>query len=111
MSDRQHINAYEALAEEFRGVAYERSTPRYCVTCRYAKRNPPAGLPMACFHPLSTRDPVNGWVEICAVMRGRSHSNGGCGTMGELWEQRDIPAPRPSLVCRLSRVIRRAFSS
>lgn len=61
-----------------------------CVTCRYSKPNPPPGLPMACFHPHSRRDPVYGQVDSCQVMRAAGEP---CGPNGRYWDQRP-PAPR-----------------
>ncbi|SIT43716.1 hypothetical protein BN2476_350253 [Paraburkholderia piptadeniae] len=66
--------------------------PRTCVTCRHAGLNPPVNLPMACRHPISPIDPINGWVSTCAMMRGLA---GPCGPHGDLWEAR-LPRERTS---------------
>jgi hypothetical protein len=77
-----------------------------CTDCKHAKLNPPNGLPMACFHPLSPRDLVTGAVSKCREMRSPSAA---CSTAGVLFEQRPIAPRRPTLVQRTNRLFRRFF--
>jgi hypothetical protein len=77
-----------------------------CTDCKHAKLNPPNGLPMACFHPLSPRDLVTGAVSKCREMR---EPFGPCSTAGVLFEQRPIAPPRLPVSERATRFVRRIF--
>ena len=81
--------------------------PRFCTDCRFAKLNPPPGLPMACLHPSAPRDPVDGSLATCSSMR---YIGGGhCGFDAVLWEPREPVAPREGALFLFVNAIRRAF--
>lgn len=77
-----------------------------CTDCKHAKLNPPVGLPMACFHPLSPRDLVTGAVSKCREMRA---AGAACSVVGRLFEQRAIAPPRLPVIERSTRFVRRIF--
>ncbi|WP_180719688.1 hypothetical protein [Paraburkholderia largidicola] len=47
---------------------------------------------MACRHPISPLDPINGWGSTCATMRSLT---GPCGPHGDLWEKRPPRESKP----------------